>query len=152
MKIALACDHGAFEHKEAIKQHLSKKGHQVQDFGTHGLSSMDYPDTIYPACCSVADRSNDFGIVLCGTGIGASIVANKVKGIRCALVYDPKVAEITRQHNDTNVLALGGRQTTIAIALEIVDKWLSTSFSQDERHKARIEKICKIEETENDNE
>ena len=113
---------------------------------------MDYPDTVYPACCSVADRSNDFGIVLCGTGIGASIVANKVKGVRCALVYDPKVAEISRQHNDTNVLALGGRLTSVAVALEIVDKWLSTSFSQDERHKVRIDKISKIEETENVNE
>ena len=149
MKIALACDHGAFEHKEAIKLHLMKKGHQVQDFGTHSEESMDYPDTVYPASCSVADTSNDFGIVLCGTGIGASIVANKVKGIRCALVYDPKIAEVTRMHNDTNVLALGGRLTTIAVALEIVDKWLSTSFSQEERHKKRIDKICHIEETEN---
>jgi ribose 5-phosphate isomerase B len=152
MKIALACDHGAFEHKEAIKLHLLKKGHQVQDFGTHSEESMDYPDTVYPASCSVADTSNDFGIVLCGTGIGASIVANKVKGVRCALVYDPKVAEITRMHNDTNVLALGGSLTTIAVALEIVDKWLGSSFSQEERHKNRIDKICRIEETENDHE
>jgi ribose 5-phosphate isomerase B len=152
MKIALACDHGAFEHKEAIKLHLLKKGHQVQDFGTHSEESMDYPDTVYPASCSVADTSNDFGIVLCGTGIGASIVANKVKGVRCALVYDPKVAEITRMHNDTNVLALGGRLTTIAVALEIVDKWLGSSFSQEERHNNRIDKICRIEETENDHE
>lgn len=150
MKIALACDHGAFEHKEAIKLHLLKKGHQVQDFGTHSEESMDYPDTVYPASCSVADTSNDFGIVLCGTGIGASIVANKVKGVRCALVYDPKVAEITRMHNDTNVLALGGRLTSVAVALEIVDKWLGSSFSQEERHKNRIDKICRIEETEND--
>jgi ribose 5-phosphate isomerase B len=152
MKIALACDHGAFEHKEAIKLHLLKKGHQVQDFGTHNEESMDYPDTVYPASCSVADASNDFGIVLCGTGIGASIVANKVKGVRCALVYDPKVAEITRMHNDTNVLALGGRLTSVAVALEIVDKWLGSSFSQEERHKNRIDKICRIEETENDHE
>lgn len=152
MKIALACDHGAFEHKEAIKLHLLKKGHQVQDFGTHSEESMDYPDTVYPASCSVADTSNDFGIVLCGTGIGASIVANKVKGVRCALVYDPKVAEITRMHNDTNVLALGGRLTSVAVALEIVDRWLGSSFSQEERHKNRIDKICRIEETENDHE
>lgn len=152
MKIALACDHGALDHKEAIKLHLLKKGHQVQDFGTHSEESMDYPDTVYPAACSVADTSNDFGIVLCGTGIGASIVANKVKGVRCALVYDPKVAEITRMHNDTNVLALGGRLTTIAVALETVDRWLSSSFSQEERHKNRIDKICRIEETESDHE
>ena len=81
-----------------------------------------------------------------------SIAANKVKGIRCALVYDPKVAEVTRLHNDTNVLALGGRLTSVAVALEIVDKWLNTGFSQEDRHKARIDKICRIEETENDNE
>jgi ribose 5-phosphate isomerase B len=148
MKIALACDHGAFSHKEAIKAYLLKKGHQVEDFGTHSEASMDYPDTVYPACKSVAEQRNGVGIVMCGTGIGASIVANKVKGIRCALINDPKVAQITRLHNDTNVLAMGGRIVSEKKAIHIVEKWLKTEFSHDLRHIQRLHKITKVEEAE----
>lgn len=148
MKIALACDHGAYAHKEAIKAYLLKKGHEVEDFGTHSEASMDYPDTVYPACKSVAQQKNGAGIVMCGTGIGASIVANKVKGIRCALINDPKVAQITRLHNDTNVLAMGGRLVSEKKAIQIVEMWLKTEFSHDVRHIQRLHKITKIEEAE----
>jgi ribose 5-phosphate isomerase B len=148
MKIALACDHGAFTHKEAIKAHLIKLGHTVEDFGTHSEASMDYPDTVYPAAKSVAEQKNEAGIVLCGTGIGASIVANKVKGVRCALVNDPKVAATTRLHNDSNVLAMGGRLISKRQALKIVDVWLDTDFSNDLRHIQRLHKVTKVEEAE----
>ncbi len=145
MDIALACDHGAFEHKEALKKHLSEKGYTIHDFGTHSLDSMDYPDTVYPACEFVSSHPDSLGIVMCGTGIGASIVANKVKGIRCALVYDVEVAKITREHNNSNVLASGGRLVSVEKMLEIADMWLSTAFSEDARHQRRIDKISKVE-------
>lgn len=148
MKIALACDHGAYEHKEALRKHLTQEGHQVQDFGAHDTKAVDYPDTVYPACLSVADGTNDVGIVLCGTGIGASIVANKVKGIRCALVYDPEVAKITRLHNDTNVLASGGRLVSPELLVDIAEAWLNTPFSEEERHQCRIDKIKAVEDME----
>lgn len=150
MKIALACDHGAYSHKEAIKVHLIKLGHEVEDFGTHSEASMDYPDTVYPAAKSVALQKNDAGIVLCGTGIGASIVANKVKGVRCALINDPKIASVTRLHNDSNVLAMGGRVISEKRALKIVDVWLSTDFSHELRHIQRLHKVTKIEEIEDE--
>lgn len=141
MKIALACDHGALEYKELVKEHLSEQGHDVSDFGTHTLDSMDYPDTVVPACKSVTNGENERAIVLCSTGVGVSMSANKVKGIRCALVSDLLTARLTREHNDTNVLALGqfilGRQ----LLLEIVDVWLKTEFSNDERHCRRINKV-----------
>ncbi len=145
MKIALACDHGAFEHKEAIREDLLKRGIEVEDFGCYSSSSVDYPDTVYPAAKSVASGKNDFGIVLCGTGIGASIVANKVKGIRCGLVYDVNTAAITREHNNTNIMATGGRLVTPSEAVDLVHTWLNTSFSNDERHQRRIDKVSAIE-------
>lgn len=145
MKIAIASDHGAFEHKEALIRHLRDQGHQVEDFGAYDNQAVDYPDTAYPASLSVANGTNDLGIVLCGTGIGASIVANKVKGIRCALVYDPEIAKITRQHNDSNVLASGGRIVTPQQLIEIADAWLNTPFSQEARHQNRIDKISQVE-------
>jgi ribose 5-phosphate isomerase B len=148
MKVALACDHGAIKHKEAIKAFLIKKGHQVEDFGTYSEDSVDYPDFVYPACKSVVQQKNDVAIVMCGTGIGASIVANKVKGIRCALINEPKVAHITRLHNDTNVLAMGGRLVSEKKAVKIAEVWLSTEFSRDIRHIQRLHKITKVEEAE----
>ncbi len=150
MEIALACDHGAFEHKEALKKHLEEKGYTVNDFGPFTEESVDYPDTVYPACDYVRTHPESLGIVMCGTGIGASIVANKVKGIRCALVYDVEVAKITREHNNSNVLASGGRLVSVEKMLEIADMWLSTAFSEDARHQRRIDKISTVEEKEDE--
>lgn len=144
-QIALASDHGAYQHKEAIKAYLSRIGYQVNDFGCFNEASVDYPDTVYPASVSVRDHINELGIVLCGTGIGASITANKVNGIRCALVQDQKTAQISKEHNDANVLALGGRILSIEEALGIVQTWLNSPFSQEERHQRRINKIKDIE-------
>jgi ribose 5-phosphate isomerase B len=148
MKIALACDHGAYNHKEAVREELLKHGFDVEDFGAFSQASVDYPDTVYPAAKSVAEGKNDFAIVMCGTGIGASIVANKVRGIRCALVYDTKTAIIAREHNNSNVLATGGRLVSPEQAVAIALTWLNASFPPEERHLRRIEKITAIEEKE----
>lgn len=145
MKIAMACDHGAFEYKEEIKEMLKEMGHEVEDFGCHDTKSVDYPDVIYPAVKSVADGKNDKGVILCGTGIGASITANKVKGIRCALVSDCFSAKATREHNDTNVLSMGQRVIGIELAKEITRIWINTPFSKDPRHERRIQKVMEIE-------
>jgi ribose 5-phosphate isomerase B len=146
--VALACDHGAYPHKEAIKARLLELGYQVEDFGTMDGAAVDYPDTVYPAAQSVSEGKNTWGIVLCGTGIGASITANKVQGIRCALVFDVETASITRAHNDSNVLALGGRLTDVPTAVKIAETWLSSPFSNEERHIRRIHKLSDIENKE----
>lgn len=145
MKISVACDHGALDLKNAVRDHLTKRGFEVVDFGTHTLDSCDYPDMIAPAAQAVANGECDKGVVLCTTGIGASIVANKVKGVRCALLSDVLSARMTRLHNDTNVMALGAGIVGKNLALEIVDTWLDTEFSGDERHQRRIDKMMKIE-------
>ena len=143
--IAIACDHGAFEMKEAVKAHLTGKGFEVVDFGCHSLASCDYPDMIAPAAQAVANGECEKGIVLCTTGIGASIAANKVKGVRCALLHETWSAKMTRLHNDTNVMALGAGVVGKNLALEIVDTWIGTEFSNDERHQRRIDKMMAIE-------
>lgn len=145
MKLAIGCDHGAYEEKAALVTYLKEKGYEVTDFGTFGPESVDYPDFVRPVAEAVSKKESDFGIVLCGTGIGASITANKYHGIRCALVYDPEIAKITREHNNTNVLAMGGRTTSIEVMKQIVDNWLETPFSNDQRHIRRIDKISEIE-------
>ena len=145
MKIAIGCDHGALELKNAIKAHLEAKGHQVTDFGTHTLDSCDYSDFAAPAAKAVAAGACDRGIVLCTTGIGASISANKIKGIRCALLSDVMSARMTREHNDTNMMAIGAAVTGQLLALEIVDTWLNTEFSHGERHVRRIDKLMALE-------
>ena len=145
MKISVACDHGALDLKNAVKAHLEAKGIEVMDFGCHTLESCDYPDMIAPAAQAVANGECDKGIVLCTTGIGASITANKVKGIRCALLSDVLSARMTRLHNDTNVMALGAGIVGKNLALEIVDVWVGTEFSGDERHQRRINKMMAIE-------
>ncbi len=145
MKISVACDHGALDLKNAIKAHLEGKGYEVVDYGCHTLESCDYPDMIAPAAQAVANGECEKGIVLCTTGIGASITANKVKGIRCALLSDVLSARMTRLHNDTNVMALGAGIVGKNLALEIVDVWLGTEFSGDERHQRRINKMMAIE-------
>lgn len=145
MKIAIACDHGAYEYKELIKEMLSKEGHEVQDFGTYSTASCDYP-TFAKACAnSVAQNQNDFGIVICGTGIGVSMSANKVKGIRCALCSEPLSARLTREHNDANMLAMGQRIIGVEMMKEIVHTFLQTPFSGDERHQRRIDLLMDIE-------
>ncbi|HIQ77171.1 MAG TPA: ribose 5-phosphate isomerase B [Candidatus Faecousia excrementipullorum] len=145
MKIAMACDHGAVELKNKLKAHLQEKGMEVVDFGTHTTDSCDYPDYIAPAAQAVASGECDRGIVLCTTGIGVSIVANKIKGIRCALLSDTMTARLTREHNDTNMMALGAGVTGPMLAQEIVDVWLATDFSHSERHQRRIDKVMALE-------
>ena len=144
MKIAIACDHGAYDLKEAVKEHLTKQGHEVVDFGTHSKDSCDYPDFAGPAAKAVAAGECEKGIVLCTTGIGVSITANKVKGIRCALLSDLLSAKMTRQHNDTNVMAMGAGVVGENLALEIVDTWLGTEF-EGGRHQRRIDKMMQYE-------
>ena len=145
MKIALACDHGALELKNTIREHLQKLGHEVVDFGTHTLASCDYPDFAGAAAKAVAAGECERGIVTCTTGIGVSIAANKIPGIRCALLGDLMSARMTREHNDTNMMALGAAVTGTMLALEIVDTWLTTEFSGGERHCRRIEKLMALE-------
>ena len=145
MKIAIGCDHGALDMKNKVVAHLQKKGFEVLDFGTHTKDSCDYPDFCGAAAKAVAAGECEKGIVLCTTGIGASIVANKVDGIRCALLHETWSAKMTRLHNDTNVMALGAGVVGENLALEIVDTWLGTEFSGDERHQRRIDKVMALE-------
>ena len=145
MKIAIACDHGALALKNLMKKHLEEKGCEVADFGTHTLDSCDYPDFAGAAAQAVASGECDKGIVMCTTGIGVSITCNKVKGIRCALLSDVMSARMTREHNDTNMMALGAAVTGEMLALEIADTWLSTDFSGGERHQRRIDKMMALE-------
>ena len=145
MKIAIACDHGALDLKNAMIAHLEKKGYTVCNFGTDTLDSCDYPDFAGPAAQAVAKGECDKGIVLCTTGIGVSITANKVKGIRCALLSDVMSARMTREHNDTNMMAIGAGVVGQMLALEIADTWLGTEFSHGERHQRRIDKVMALE-------
>ena len=146
MKIAIACDHGAFDLKQKVSAHLSAKGYEVVDFGTHSKDSCDYPDFAGPAARAVASGACEKGILLCTTGIGVSITANKVKGIRCALLSDLLSAELTRLHNDTNMMAVGAGVVGENLALAIVDKWLTTPFSGEARHQRRIDKMMALEQ------
>ncbi len=145
MKISIGCDHGALALKNKIVAHLGKQGHEVKDFGTYTLDSCDYPEFAAAAARSVAGGECEKGIVLCTTGIGVSISANKIDGIRCALLSDVWSAKMTRLHNDTNMMALGAGVVGENLALEIVDTWLGTEFSGDERHQRRINKLMDLE-------
>ena len=145
MKIALGCDHGALALKNKLVTHLENKGFQVKDFGTYNADSCDYPDFAGAAAKAVAAGECDKGIVLCTTGIGVSITANKIKGIRCALLSDVMSARMTREHNDTNMMAIGAGVVGQMLALQIVDTWLGTEFSGDERHQRRIDKMMALE-------
>ena len=146
MKIAIGCDHGALELKNVLVAHLKNKGHEVSDFGTYTAASCDYPEFAAAAAKAVASGECEKGIVLCTTGIGVSITANKVKGIRCALLSDLMSARLTREHNDTNMMALGAGVVGQMLALQIADTWLETDFSGDERHQRRINKLMAVEE------
>ena len=144
MKIAIGCDHGALDLKNKVIAHLTAKGYEVVNFGTDTLDSCDYPDFAGPAAKAVASGECDKGIVLCTTGIGVSITANKVKGICCALLSDVMSARMTRQHNDTNMMAIGAAVVGPMLALEIIDTWLSTEF-EGGRHQRRIDKMMALE-------
>lgn len=144
MKIALACDHGAVALKETVKKHLEAQGYTCQDFGTHTTDSCDYPDFAGPAARAVAAGDCERGIVLCTTGIGVSICANKIHGIRCALLSDVVSARLTREHNDSNMMAMGAGFVGEKLALEIVDTWLNTAFAGG-RHIRRVEKMMALE-------
>lgn len=146
MKIALGSDHAGYALKEVLVAYLKNKGYQVKDYGTNSLESVDYPDFAYKVATSVANGKEDFGIIICGTGIGISIAANKVEGIRAALVYDKLTARLAKEHNHANIIALGGRTTNSADAVEIVDAYLNAQI--ENRHQKRIDKITKIEKKE----
>ena len=145
MKIALGCDHGALALKNTVKAHLEKKGYEVCDYGTYTLDSCDYPDFAEKAAKAVASGECEKGIVLCTTGIGISIAANKVKGIRCALLSDIWSAKMTREHNDTNMMAMGAAIVGEMLGLQIVDTWLGTEFSGEAKHQRRIDKTMALE-------
>ncbi|GAB2721583.1 ribose 5-phosphate isomerase B [Paenibacillus thermoaerophilus] len=146
MKIAIGADHAGYRLKADIIKLIESMGHQVEDFGCHCADSIDYPDYALPVCEKVAGGEADRGILICGTGIGMSIAANKFPGIRCALVHDLFSAKATREHNDSNVLAMGERVIGPGLAQEIVRVWLETEFSGNERHANRINKIKQIED------
>jgi len=141
MKVAIGSDHAGFKAKEIIKAYLKRKKIEFKDFGTTSEESVDYPDFGYPVARAVARGEFDRGILICGSGVGMTIVANKVKGIRAVLAHDTYTAKQSRQHGDCNVLCLAGRKLTKAKANKIVDVWLKTDFSGEERHLRRIRKI-----------
>jgi ribose 5-phosphate isomerase B len=145
MKIAIGADHGGVKLKADLIAFMRSKGHDVTDFGSFSADSVDYPDYATQVCGQVVSGEADRGILVCGTGIGMSIAANKVPGIRCALVHDLFSAKATREHNDTNVLAMGERVIGPGVAQEIVNVWLSTEFSGEDRHKNRIGKVMSLE-------
>ena len=139
--IALGSDHGGYQLKQAVMKHLETRGIEYRDFGCFSEASCDYPDYAKPVANAVVKGECEFGILICGTGIGISITANKIKGVRAALCTDCFCAEATRLHNNANILALGGRVVGEGLALKIVDTFLDTPFSNDERHIRRINKI-----------
>lgn len=141
MKIAIGADHGGFEYKEAVIKNLREQGYEVEDFGTYSTESCDYPVYAKKVANAVANGDAERGILICGTGIGMSIAANKVKGIRAALCGDTFSAHATREHNDSNVLCLGARVIGDKLALDIVNIWLKTDFSGDKRHQNRIDML-----------
>lgn len=145
MKLVIGCDHGAVELKEAVKKVLAEfENIQVEDMGTHDGASVDYPDIAEKVCKEIIAGSADKGILLCGTGLGISIAANKMPGIRAALCHDVFSARMSREHNDANVLAMGGRVIGFGPAGEIVRTWVTTDFSHDERHQRRIDKMMAL--------
>ncbi|MBR2274553.1 MAG: ribose 5-phosphate isomerase B [Lachnospiraceae bacterium] len=141
MKIAIACDHGGYVLKTAVIEHLKEKGYEVTDFGCDSTASVDYPSYARKVAQTVAAGEADKGIVICTTGIGVSIVANKVKGVRCALCSEQTSARLTRMHNDANVLAMGGGIVGPNLGIDIVDTFLNTEFCGEEKHARRIAAI-----------
>lgn len=144
MKIAIGSDHAGFEVKKELIDFLRDKGHQVVDFGTNSTASCDYPDIAYPLAKSVVSGENERGILICGTGVGIGIVANKVNGIRCALCANSEVAKLCRMHNNANVISMGARVISVDEMKAIITSFLTTEF-EGGRHQARIDKITKVE-------
>jgi ribose 5-phosphate isomerase B len=145
MKISIASDHAGLELKDYIKEYLTGKGHEVEDFGTYSKDSCDYPDFARPCAQSVANKSSELGILVCYTGIGMSMCANKVKGIRAALVTSVENAHLTKEHNNANILCLGAKDTPQDLALNIVDEFVNTPFAGG-RHERRVNKLMETEE------
>jgi len=146
MKIALGSDHGGYQLKENLKKYLKELNVEYKDFGCNSEKSVDYPDIGFKIAREVKNRNYDKGILICGTGIGMSIVANKIKGIRASLCHDVFSARYAREHNDANILTLGGRVIDTGLAKEIVKVWLNTDFSGEERHLKRLNKIKQEED------
>ncbi|MCQ2455246.1 MAG: ribose 5-phosphate isomerase B [Clostridia bacterium] len=144
MKIAIGCDHGGLEHKNAVAEHLRERGFEVDDFGIYEQKPVDYPDIAVKVTSAVTSGNDELGILICGTGIGMSIAANKVKGIRAAACSEHFSAKYTRMHNNSNVLCLGGRVIGVGTAVELADLFVDTSF-EGGRHQRRIDKITEIE-------
>lgn len=141
--IAIGSDHGGFDLKNEIKKHLEGRGFEVKDFGTYSKDSVDYPDIAEAVCRPVAKGEFEFGVLVCGTGIGISIAANKIEGIRAALCSDPYSAAKAKEHNNANVITLGGRVTGVDLAMTIVDAYVDAKF-EGGRHQGRIDKIMKL--------
>ncbi|HSL87146.1 MAG TPA: ribose 5-phosphate isomerase B [Bacteroidales bacterium] len=144
MKIAIGSDHGGVGLKESVREHLEKKGYVVKDFGTYTRESCDYPDISEIVALNVVDKKYDVGILICGTGIGIGIAANKVKGVRAALCHDTFSAHASREHNNANILTMGERVIGQALALDIVDTFLGAEF-EGGRHQSRVDKITQLE-------
>ncbi len=144
MKIAIGSDHGGFALKEQVAAYLTGKGYEVKDLGCYSLDSVDYPSYGHAVGKAVASGECEFGIVVCTTGIGISIAANKVKGVRCALCSEPYSAHMTREHNNANVLAMGGGLIGTNMALQIVDEFLNTEFSPEEKHHRRVDMLEEV--------
>ncbi len=144
MKIAVGCDHGGLEHKNAIAEHLKERGFEVTDYGIYEQVSVDYPDIAKKLCESITSGENELGILVCGTGIGMSIAANKINGIRAAACSEHFSAKFTRLHNNSNVLCLGGRVIGVGTAVELADLFVDTEF-EGGRHQTRVDKITAIE-------
>ena len=140
MKIIVGCDHGGFELKEAVVSHLKTLNHQVEDIGTHGPESVDYPRYAVRVAQAVANGEAERGILICGSGIGMCMVANRIQGVRAAQISDPYAAKMSRRHNDCNVLCLGGRFLGLDLAMEILDTWLTERF-EGGRHQRRVDLI-----------
>lgn len=150
LKIVIASDHAGFEYKNSIIRHFAKK-YVFVDLGPENADSVDYPDYASGVATALQTKQADFGILLCGTGIGMSIAANKFKGIRAALCHTPEEASITREHNNANILVMGARTNELDNVYDMMEAFLSTGFSGDDRHVRRIDKITQIEIRQNDN-
>jgi ribose 5-phosphate isomerase B len=140
MKIALGADHAGFEYKELIKSHLEKGGHEVKDFGTNSPQSVDYPDFAHPVATAVEKKEFELGVLICGSGNGVAITANKRQGIRAAICWNEEISSLARQHNNANILCIPARFVSTELAEKITDKFLSTPF-EGGRHETRVNKI-----------
>lgn len=141
MKIAIGGDHAGYIYKEAIKSRLTEQGHTLSDHGTHDESSVDYPDFIHPVASQVDSKEVDFGIIICGSGNGVNMTANKYAGVRSALCWQNDIAKLARQHNDANIIAIPARYVSLHLAEEMVDFFLNTAF-EGGRHQRRVDKIA----------